>query len=492
MRELAIVFSLLSAALFAWVLGSEGDEIAIRDLFVFTTALVVIVAIQLLLLFAVYRIVGRDFSGRAKYVLLGVAAVLMALNAYFFAFSILERPLGLRIAVAALFGIVFLGLTVFRPARVVLALFAGIMIVMSLVQYVSTRSVFSGRDVKAETVSLPVNSKRNVYLLGSESLHSPKVYREHYGIEDPEHLKVLRDAGFRVLDSAFSAERSTVISYASIMEFVRPRGGDELGARTVFINDNSTFRSFRDSGYGIQFVYISNYFAVNRSNVDYAYPPLNFDACDELEPLYFYGICSHGIVRAINKYIFRSPRISYREQIAQLRNRTDYVLKTSKPWLTITHVKYPFHTHGYYSYPNEAYVAKFTQMVRGAMPTVAQNIRNTAAYIVSQDPNAVVIVFGDHGTHLFRGVKKEQILTEKPLLPPEKVLLDQHGVMFAVYPANFCVNRMREGFSTMALIENLIACLNGDDNPTEEQQRRARTVNFFYERQDAQKFFRPH
>jgi hypothetical protein len=88
-------------------------------------------------------------------------------------------------------------------------------------------------------------------------------------------------------------------------------------------------------------------------------------------------------------------------------------------------------------------------------------------------------------------VKKEQILTEKPLLPPEKVLLDQHGVMFAVYPANFCVNRMREGFSTMALIENLIACLNGDDNPTEEQQRRARTVNFFYERQDAQKFFRP-
>jgi hypothetical protein len=490
MRELAIAFSMLSAALFAWVLGSEGDEIAMRDLFVFTTALVIIVAVQLLVLFAVYRVVGRDFTGRGKYVPLAVAAVLMALNAYFFAFSILERPLGVRIAVAALFGVVFLALTVFRPARVVLALFAGIMIVMSLVQYVSTRSVFAGRDVTAETVSVPVNSKRNVYLLGSESLHSPKAYREHYGIEDPEHLKVLRDAGFRVLDSAYSAERSTVISYASILEFVRPRGGDELGARTVFINDNSTFRSFRDSGYNIQFVYISNYFAVNRNNVNYAYPPLNFDACDELERHYFYGLCSHGIVRMINKYIFRSPRVTYREQVGHLKDRADYVLKTSRPWLTITHVKYPFHTHGYFSYPNEAYTAKFTQMVRNAMPTVAQNIRNTAAYITQQDPNAVVIVFGDHGTHLFRGVKKEQVFTEKPILPVEKVLLDQHGVMFAVYPANFCVNRMREGFSTMAMIENLIACLNGNDNPTEDEQRRARTVNFFYERHDVEKFTR--
>jgi hypothetical protein len=66
MRELAIVFSLLSAALFAWVLGSEGDEIALRDLLVFTTALVVIVAVQVLLLYLVYRLTGRDFTGRAN------------------------------------------------------------------------------------------------------------------------------------------------------------------------------------------------------------------------------------------------------------------------------------------------------------------------------------------------------------------------------------------------------------------------------------------
>lgn len=490
MRDLAVVFSLMSAALFAWVLGSEGDEIAYRDLVVFTTALIVILAIQLFLLYLVYRITGRVLSGRGKYILLLAASILLALNAYYFAFSILERPIGFRIAFAAVLGAAFLALTMFRPARVVLSLFAGIMIVMSLVQYVSTRSMFSGRDVTAETVSLPVNSKRNVYLLGAESLHSPEAYREHYGIENPEHLKILRDAGFRVLDSAYSAERSTVISYASILEFVRRRGGDELGARTVFINDNSTFRSFRDSGYSIQFVYISNYFAANRNNVNYAYPPLNFDACEELETHYFYGVCSHGVVRLINKYIFRSPRIHYREQVAHLKERADYVLNTSRPWLTITHVKYPFHTHGYFSYPDEAYTAKFKQMVRTAMPTVAQNIRNTAAYIVAQDPDAVVIVFGDHGTHLFRGVKKEQVFSESPILPPEKVLLDQHGVMFAVYPANFCVNRMREGFSTMAMIENLVACLNGNDNPTEEEQRRARTVRFFGDLHDTAKLAR--
>jgi hypothetical protein len=61
---------------------------------------------------------------------------------------------------------------------------------------------------------------------------------------------------------------------------------------------------------------------------------------------------------------------------------------------------------------------------------------------------------------------------------------DQHGVNFAVYPANFCANRMSEMFSTRRLFENLIACLNGDDSPTEEEVRSARVIRFLGDLQD--------
>ena len=51
-------------------------------------------------------------------------------------------------------------------------------------------------------------------------------------------------------------------------------------------------------------------------------------------------------------------------------------------------------------------------------------------------------------------------------------------IMFAVYPGNFCVDRMSEPFSTKFLFESLIACLNGNDSPTIDERVKARTIRF--------------
>ena len=122
-------------------------------------------------------------------------------------------------------------------------------------------------------------------------------------------------------------------------------------------------------------------------------------------------------------------------------------------------------------HPDSEYVANFKRRVHEALPIIAENMRRTAAYIVVKDPDVVVIVMGDHGTHLFRvdwELVREQMYSSVPPLPLKTVLEDRHGVMFAVYPASFCNNRMSAPFSTRFLIENLIACLNGDDSPTDE------------------------
>ncbi len=162
----------------------------------------------------------------------------------------------------------------------------------------------------------------------------------------------------------------------------------------------------------------------------------------------------------------------------------DFSLATGRPWLTFSHIKFPFHTGGEYHYPDPAYAANFTRRVREALPIVAENVKKTAGYIISKDPNAVVLVFGDHGTHFFRGVEREQVFTDTPLVPIVTMLESLNGITFAVYPADFCVNRMSEPFSTKYLIENLIACLNGNDQPTEEEIKRAHTIRFFEELRD--------
>ena len=486
MREIGGILALISAALFAWVLGSEADEIGFRDLSVFAVALAVILTVQLLLFYLLDKLVGVIAGSQREIILLVAAAVLLGCNAYFLAFYTLELPTGIRIAYSVIVGVVFLVLMSLTRLRPVLRLFAGIMLLISIAQYGYARATLAGSDVSAETVSLPINSKRNVYIIGFESLHSPKAYRENYGIEDPSHFKVLRDAGFRVLERAYSAERATMSSYAAMFEFKRAYKKSDLGKRGVFV-DNSTFRSFRESDYRIQFLYKNSYFAVNPNSVDYLFPPPAFDACDELGPFYFYGLCSSMAVKVINEYVLGSVKMGWKPQIPLLQNRTDIAVSSSHPWFTFTHIKYPGHTSGHHRYTDSEYVANYKRIVQGEMPTIAENMRKTAAYVVANDPGAVVIVLGDHGTHLFRGDEqtlKQLVFSNPPLLPIKTILEDQHGITLAVYPASFCENRISEPFSTRLLIEALIACLNGDDAPTAEERRRGRLINFLGELRD--------
>ena len=483
----AILMALISTTLFAWVVGAEADEIGLRDLFILAFALIAILAVEIFLLRIIETILKRRPIGFLNIVLLGTTAAVLAANSYFMAFYTVEAPTLMRVAYAVVVGVVFIGLMQLPLARPILALFAVFSILFSLFTYTSTRIHLQSEDVSNKIAALPIGSDRNIYLIGMESLQSPKAYRDNFDINNPPHVEVLKSAGFRVLDQAYSAAKSTLRSYATIFEFKRDFNSTELGEREVFVNDNSTFRSFRESNYSIQTLYKNNYFPVNLENVNFKYPPPGFDACDELGSYFFYGLCSSRVVSAINQVVFGTEKMPWRAQISLLQRRTDAIGDTKGPWFTWTHIKYPFHTHGYMRYPDPPYTEKFRGWVRDAMPKIAQNMKDTALYIVSRDTRAVVIVIGDHGPHLFRGPQKAiraQVFSDSPLVPLENILEDQHGINFAVYPADFCVNRMSESFSTRFLIENLIACLNGNDAPTAEERKRARTVNFLGELTD--------
>ena len=323
MQSIALLLALISVALFAWVLGSEADEIAFLDLAVFIAALVIILSVQIVALYGLWKLLLRVKVTRVDTILIMAAAILVGMNAYFFAFYTLEQPDHYRITCSVFVALAFLAFVSTTRLRPLLALFAGIMLVMSTIQYVHTRIVvLADVDVSSEIASLPINSKRNVYIIGFESMQSPTAYRKNFGLGEFEHTKVLEEAGFRVVDPAYSAERSTRRSYANIFEFKRSARG-VVNELETFSTDNSTFKSFRDSGYGIQILYKNNYFPVNRKKVDYFFPRPAFDACDELGSWYFYGLCERDLTNDLNENVLNSPKISWKQQAALLRWRTD-------------------------------------------------------------------------------------------------------------------------------------------------------------------------
>lgn len=467
---------LLTFVLFAWVAGSEADEIPVLDLAIFLTVLAVILAVQSALLLGL-RGVLRKRTARAETIFSAAVSGLFAANVYFCFLLTVEAPSFVRVLLALAAGGAFFLLAGSVRVRAVVPLFAAAMILMSAAQYGYARLIMA-QGTSPGTVSLPVKSDRNVYIIGFESLHSPKAFRELYDVRDAPHVEALKRLGFRVFDQSYSSAFTTLSSYATMFEFARALRPGDLGKREVFLRPNSTFRSFHDSGYKIQFLYTSNYFGLDPRTVDHFYPGVGFDSCKTVPKRFFYGFCRSRLVDLINETVFGTEKISYTDQIAHLQKRIDLAVADKDPWLTISHIGHPFHTPKDFYWSDQGDIADFLTEMRDALPQIAKNVDATVAYILARDPDAVVIVMGDHGATMSRGIDVDSVLAGGvSAFPPKRFLEDRHGAFLAIYPADFCTARTGEPIATTYLMPAIIACLNDDDEPDEAEKRRMRLID---------------
>jgi hypothetical protein len=208
--------------------------------------------------------------------------------------------------------------------------------------------------------------------------------------------------------------------------------------------------------------------------MDYSYPNSAYFHCGFVPAGFFYGLCVHPMRIRINRYIFGTP---YVFDLSRLEDRIRIASRSPEPWLTVYHHPFPFHTRMAHRYSDEEDVERFRGRVNREMPRILQaGMQRIVQTILREDPEAVIILFGDHGTGLTRNAELDD--PDDPFTPAQ-VLEDRFGVMIAVYPRDFCTNRIFEGSTTTALIESVVRCLNSDDSPTAQERARSRT--FFWE-----------
>jgi hypothetical protein len=466
---LLVSFSLAAAA---WPIGTSAEEITPAELGVLAGAFAVVLAVQCGVLWGVGRFASDQWMD-------GLVAVLIGSNAYHFAFLTLEAKPPVRLALAVAVGLgagAFMRIGISRAKALLFALiFTG----LSLGQYAYGRATL-GEDEPRGAASAPgaisLKSDRNVYLISTESLHSPHALKRLYGIDDPPHVAYLRSEGFRVLDRSYSIDTSTRRSYQRIMEFSKTLANSrDLGH--VFKFGNSTFRSFQDAGYAVQFIYVSNYMNLNHAIVEHAYPEIGFYVCEHLRRNFYYFLCRPPVRSMVNKVLFGTPgKVSVGEEIAHLKKRIVIAAEDKRLWLTISHIAFPAHTPKEHRYDDASQIEKFRQLIRGKMPRIAENYRQVVSTIKQHDPHAVIVTFGDHGMQLSRGMTSAK---PNEFFSTEDYIEDRYGATIGVYPADFCKNRIFEGSTTGQLVRNVIECLNGNDNPTAGDLVRNRSV--FYD-----------
>jgi hypothetical protein len=470
-RRIITLLALGSLAAFAFIFGNEADDIYAADLALLLGALALILLVQAGALAAFHGLMKRARGDAAALMSAkNAAASQHAANTYYMAFITFDASICVRRLLALGFGFAMLAVLFRRRWQPPVLFVVTVYIFLSFGLYSYTRLAMAS-DSKPADVGLRVKSSRNVYFIGNESLGSPKAFREVYGVDQLPHVDWLKAHGFRVLDHAYSADYATTRSWSRILGFGNEISEDDIRHKVGFNAKNTTFGVFSRSGYRTQFIYKDKYFGFHKHSADFVFPDAGFGQCAFLPMRYFYFICDKRVVRWINRHVYGATPISP----AVVKQRISLAAADTRPWLTVYHHAYPFHS-AYDTYDMPA-VQAFKARVIGALPEVRrQNFETIIAHIIATDPSAVIVTFGDHGAGAWSSrFSHVDLSAPDQHLTRSQALEDRFGVLLAVYPANFCTQRIFEGSSTLNLAYSVVKCLNGDDNPTPTDIERSKT-----------------
>jgi hypothetical protein len=84
-------------------------------------------------------------------------------------------------------------------------------------------------------------------------------------------------------------------------------------------------------------------------------------------------------------------------------------------------------------------------------------MKEIVGHIRKHDPDAIMLIFGDHGALLTRGMEEGE---SNAVYTAEDVVLDRYGVTFAVFPADFCRDRFRAGYALANIMVDVVQCMS--------------------------------
>lgn len=464
----------ISFVVFLWPLLQEYRELYLADVIYAICIFHIVVFVEVLALFLYKKIsflVITPNPGSAVFKLNSHAinlfiSIISGLNFYYFCLTLINIQIETKIVSFIIFtAIIFY--SIYNESRVrFIMIFCTVFLLLTLLQFSysftsdnSPGKVLQRWDLKTFKTLEALKSKsdrRNIYLISFDSAVSPQVLRTLYGNPEAVHLQFLEDSGFRVLDSAFSAGDNTRESFFNMM-----RLGEEARPIRAFYSTrslNPSYTLFENVGYKIQFLYKHNYLGSNTNTLDYFYPEGRFiTLCDYIDESYGFIACDRRHLIPLNELVFgtnmgmKAFYIKLLERIKVINNNSD------EKWVTITHIYSPGHTSNNFIYTDILEKEKYIEKMLTKFTEVEQMMNEIVTLIREVDHDPVIIFYADHGPSLTRGLTYGE---QNPMYTADEIYMDKLGIMFAVYPSDFCATKFLEGYNTVNLISDMLECEN--------------------------------
>ena len=312
----------------------------------------------------------------------------------------------------------------------------------------------------------------NLYFVSFDAMAPRSLLDKYLDIETTEFHDVF-EANFRRFPNLFADAVRTNHSlnsllaldmdvYSSQLRELAERGDDSNLLLFSGQNPSPLLGILHQNGYETTSSYHNSYFGRQKGPyIDNYITFLDNTLCDLLDSgigdISFWGYCRFFGGEQGNRKLMAGH---YSEPLFV----ADHVTKISAndgPQFVIAHLWSPGHADRPFRYDDAAQLEEYRAFYLEGSKRAASYLELITRHLEENDPDAILFVYGDHGTLVSQGVKFED--------NPGFVVQDHYGVLGGVYPHDTCTawfdETSAQGYMTILdAVHTILRCLSGGES----------------------------
>ena len=316
----------------------------------------------------------------------------------------------------------------------------------------------------------------NVYLLSFDAMAPRVLLQKHMDLETtPFHD--LFAARFRRFENFFANGISTTISLGLVAAlderwFNRARTAAKVDTDNSSLQllsghvESPLFRIFKNNDYETTFAYGDSFFGKTKGPfLDRYFIGGDSALCHLLDAriqiVAFWGHCLLNRQRRLGSDVW--------QQVIDHLGEASF---RDGPQFAMAHIYHPGHTAPGFRYSDEDHLRRYRAGYVHRSGIAAKLLARLLAHLDANDPQAILLVYGDHGPFLSR-----RDVRPLPLIGLEFVVQDHYGILGGVYPPDVCqkwFDRAQERRAYLTLLDAVhavIECLSGGESVLHVSQK---------------------
>ncbi len=314
----------------------------------------------------------------------------------------------------------------------------------------------------------------NLYFVSFDAIAPRSLLSKYSGVESTEFHDLV-EAKMRRFPNFFADSVHTTHSLNSLLALdvnvyrsqrreLRENGKDPDPFLFSGQNPSPLLSILHDNGYETSSIYFSRLFGKRKGPyIDHYHITSKKTVCNLLDTsirnLSFWGYC-----RLFGGRYGGLQRLTA-EQVVKVSGQND------GPQFVMAHLSVPGHTAGSFRYGNVEQFERFIEQYIRRSEKAARYLELIIRHLERKDPDAILLVYGDHGPLVSRGLEFKD--------DPKFVVQDNYGVLGAVYPRDTCASWFDEVLTTQGymtildMLHTLLRCLSGGESALIEPRKRA-------------------